>query len=375
VKYKGKLALVASYAPSLINFRGKLIEAAISDGWDVIVLAPDFDAETLEKVRRLGAKPCSYVLQRTGMNPFSDLSALWSIYKVFKHECPSVVLSYTIKPVLYASLAAYAAKTRGVYSMITGLGFSFSGAGWKQRLASKVTLILFKRALLYNQKVFFQNPDDRKLFEEKQLLQKEKSVLINGSGVDTTYFSPVPLPNQPRFLMIARLLREKGIYEYIEAARLVKQRYPDITFNLAGWVDEGSTSVKEQRLDEWINEGVIHFLGKLDDVRPALAECSVYVLPSYREGTPRTVLEAMAMGRAIITTDVPGCRETIVDGKEGLLVEAKNIEALSSAMMRVVENYALVADMGRRSRARAEEKYDVNHVNQSILKTLDAKVD
>jgi|UPI000360EB1E glycosyltransferase involved in cell wall biosynthesis len=365
-----KMILVASYAPSLINFRGKLIESAIARGWDVVVMAPDFDAAMRDALQRLGANPLTYSLQRTGMNPVLDIKSLLSLYRIFCREKPDVVLSYTIKPVIYASLAARMAGVKSVYSMITGLGFSFSGKGWKQKIVSNIVSRLFRRALEKNKRVFFQNPDDRDFFESKAFVTKGQSVIINGSGVDVNHFIVETLPTEPQFLMIARLLKEKGVYEYIEAIRQVKKIYPDITCCLAGWIDDAPTAIKKKELDAWVADGLVCFLGKLSDVRPAIAACSIYVLPSYREGTPRTVLEAMAMGRAVITTDVPGCRETVKHDDNGLLVEGKSAQALADAMIELIENQSKVIQMGASGRRIAELKYDVHRVNASILDVI-----
>jgi len=364
-----KLMLIGSYAPSLINFRGKLIEAAVNHGVQVVAMAPDLDKETFRALEDLGAEAIPYSLQRTGMNAAADLSSLFALYKIFRNEKPDIVLSYTIKPVIYASIAARMAGVKNIFSMVTGLGFSYAGEGWKQKIVSLIASTLFKFSLANNKRVFFQNPDDRDFFANKGLVAKAKSIIINGSGIDIDSFHIEPLPSSPRFLMIARLLKEKGVYEYIEAARIIKKQYPDMQFDLAGWIDDAPTAIRQQELDEWIEEGVINYLGKLSDVRPAIRACSIYVLPSYREGTPRTVLEAMAMGRAILTTDVPGCRETVVNGKNGYLVASKSSSALAQKMEWFIACDE-VHNMGMCSRQIAENKYDVRGVNKVILKGL-----
>ncbi|MAY71895.1 MAG: hypothetical protein CME82_10640 [Halomonas sp.] len=207
--------------------------------------------------------------------------------------------------------------------------------------------------------------------EEGVLLDTTAARVINGSGVDLAHFSPVAPPAQPvSFLLIARLLGDKGVREFAEAAKRIRQRHPQVRFRLAGWLDDNPDSIAEHELQAWIDDGAIDYLGRLDDVRPAIAECSVYVLPSYREGTPRTVLEAMALGRAVVTTDAPGCRETVASGVNGFLVEVKNVDALCQALQRYLEAPALIAQHGEASRARAEERYDVHRVNRSILDAM-----
>lgn len=196
---------------------------------------------------------------------------------------------------------------------------------------------------------------------------------MNGSGVDVADYALAPLPQNPSFLLIARLLGDKGVREYAQAARKVKAQYPDSIFRLVGWIDDNPDAIGQLELDEWVSSGTVEFLGKLADVRPAIADCNVYVLPSYREGTPRTVLEAMAMGRPVITTDAPGCRETVTDGDNGFLVSVMAVDELAAAMVRFIESPELVASMGERSRLVAEQKYDVHRVNEFMLGEMGIK--
>jgi len=241
----------------------------------------------------------------------------------------------------------------------------------KRRLLQAVAIQLYRYALRGNVRVFFQNPDNRRAFIERQILRDEaRTVLINGSGVDLDMFRSAPLNLNPSFLMIARLLNEKGVREYAESARRVASRNENASFCLVGWIDGGGDSIDQASLDQWVADGVIQYLGKLDDVRPAISASSVYVLPSYHEGTPRSVLEAMAMGRPIITTDVPGCRETVIDGVNGFLVPPRDPVALAAAMRRFIDDPSLIPRMGSESRRIAEEKYDVHKVNQVILDAM-----
>jgi glycosyltransferase involved in cell wall biosynthesis len=232
---------------------------------------------------------------------------------------------------------------------------------------------MYALALSRTKVVFFQNSDDAVLFHKLGLLGTQNKVcVVNGSGVDIHQyaFSPIPLGRTgpaTTFLLIARLLGDKGVREYIEAARRIKAHCPETVFRLVGWIDENPDAIREQELNDWVSEGVVEYLGRLSDVRPAIADCTVYVLPSYREGTPRTVLEAMAMGRPIITTDAPGCRETTVEGENGFLVPVKDVDKLAEVMLRFVHQPELASRMGARSRHIAEEKYDVNKVNAVML--------
>lgn len=375
-----KFLLVASYPDSLLNFRGPLIRALKAAGLTVHVAAPDIavGSSLRADLESMGLFVHDIPLRRTGTNPLHDLRTLLSLYRLMKQLNPDFVLGYTIKPVIYGTLAAILAGVPKRFALITGLGYAFQGeaaAGEKQQRGFLKALVqrLYGLALRGAHKVFFQNPDDEALFRQLGILTPSAtSVVVNGSGVDVGQYAVVPLPaasldGQMSFLLIARLLRDKGVREYVATARLVKARYPDVMFRLVGWIDENPDSIRQQELDAWVSEGVIEFLGKLSDVRPAIEDCAVYVLPSYREGTPRTVLEAMAMGRAIITTDAPGCRETVVDGDNGFLVAIKSVNELAAAMEKFIVAPELVERMGKRSRVIAESKYDVNAVNAVML--------
>jgi len=227
-------------------------------------------------------------------------------------------------------------------------------------------------ALRNNTKVFFQNPDDQELFTSMNLVSGcEQCVLINGSGVDIEYYRETPpVTERIVFLLIARLISDKGINEYVEAARRIKQDYPEVVFRLVGPFDSNPSAIPKKKIEKWHDEGVIEYLGKTRDVRPYIAESSVYVLPSYREGTPRTVLEAMSMGRPIITSDAPGCRETVIEGKNGYLVRVKDVDGLVQALERFILNPKLISMMGKESRKIAVKKYDVRKVNATILETM-----
>lgn len=370
-----RILLIASLAESLLNFRGPLIEALLRQGVDVDVAAPDLPPSSpiRQAMEARGVTVHSLPLSRTGINPLADLKVLWAMYGLMCRIRPDVLLSYTIKPVIYGTLAGWAAKVPRRFALITGLGYAFTGqvAGLRA-VVRTVAQNLYKLALRRVQKVFFQNPDDEHLFRHLGLLHANvPSVIVNGSGVDVASFAVAPLPaTAPHFLLIARLLGDKGVREFAQAAQQVKAVYPNTRFSLVGWIDENPDAISQAELDEWVQSGTLAYWGRLQDVRPAIAQCSAYVLPSYREGIPRTVLEAMAMGRAIVTTDAPGCRETVVDGDNGFLVPVKCVDGLAQAMQRFIDNPDLIARMGQRSRAIAEEKYDVHKVNAVMLREM-----
>ena len=362
--------LVASYAPSLINFRGPLIQELVSRNYKVIVCAPDIDAELTAALENLGAEVHETPMVRTGLNPLTDISYMNSLNKLIKKTRPDFVLTYTIKPNIWGGFAAALNRVASA-SMITGLGFAFTDiSSMKKRVVRKIAARLYRLSTAANEKVIFQNPDDRDDFIKAGCLAKpSKARLVNGSGVDTAHFSPAPLPDGPVFLMISRLLGNKGVREYCRAAARVKQQIPETRFLLVGYRDEGPDGIREEELLSWTDAGV-EFLGSSVDVRQEISMASIYVLPSYREGTPRSVLEAMSMGRAIITSDAPGCRETTTDGVNGYLVPVRNVDALVERMVWLAENKSKRKTMGAASRKIAVEKYDVHQVNRMLLEHL-----
>lgn len=370
-----KILVVASLAESLVNFRGSLLKAFQEKGLDVHVAAPDFSSsdETRKALESEGITTHQITMRRTGVNPLADVCCFWSLWILMLKIRPDIVFAYTIKPVIYGTLAASLAGVKNRFVLITGLGYAFTGSVVGLRSFTKtIAKMLYAIALKRAANVFFQNPDDESCFKELGLVPKNRSsFVVNGSGVDLVSFKVAPLTGDSvNFLLIARLLGDKGVREYVEAARLVRQTYPSVRFRLVGWIDSNPDAISQAELDQWVNEGTIEYLGRLKDVRGAIACCSVYVLPSYREGTPRTVLEAMAMGRPIITTDAPGCRETVIDGYNGYLVPVQSVFELERAMKRFIEDKTLVPSMGSCSRTLAEKKYDVNKVNETIISEM-----
>lgn len=366
-----KVLLIAGLAESLTNFRGPLITALLVRKMQVHVAAPDLEvgSATHAKLVSIGCQVHSISLARAGTNPLADLRTLVSLVLLMRKVRPSAVLAYTIKPVIYGMLAARITGVAKRYALITGLGYTFqtSATGQLQQLVR----YLYKLALKCADKVFFQNPDDQALFKQLGLLNNVNSVVVNGSGVDLGYYAAQPMPTSaPRFLMIGRLLGDKGVREYAQAAMQLKVKNSLVVFQLAGWIDKNPNAIAQIELDGWIKSGAIEYLGKLEDVRSALAGCNVFVLPSYREGTPRSVLEAMATGRAIITTDAPGCRETVKQGVNGFLVPIKNSQALADAMQTCIDEPKRVAQMAHSSLQIAIEKYDVNKVNKHMLSEM-----
>jgi glycosyltransferase involved in cell wall biosynthesis len=363
--------LNASFGPSLTRFRGRLIQAMVAGGHEVHVSAPDIDQELAQALRDLGAEPHIAPLARTGLSPLADLIYFRRIRRLLRQTGATLCLSYTIKPNIWASLAARSLGVRAI-SMVTGLGYAFvENPGQRHKVVQWIARRLYRAATNGNQLVIFQNPDDPTDFiDDGCLADPDKVRVVNGSGVDLGYYAVAALPEQPVFLMICRLIVAKGVHEYVAAAARVRASGRNARFLLAGPIDPGPGSVGSEELRRWQAEG-IEYLGALDDVRPAIARASVFVLPSYyREGVPRSTLEAMAMGRAIVTTDMPGCRETVVDGVNGFLVAPRDVDAVTVAMQRLIDAPELIKRMGERSSALCLSKFDVELVNREMLRHL-----
>lgn len=363
--------IVAANSRSLIANRGELIRELQARRLHVAAAVPrrDYLPETSE----LGVDVHLLEMSRTSPNPFSDLSYLLALVRLMRLTRPRVVFSYSAKPVVYGSLAARLAGVPGRYAMITGLGHAYTTDTPRTRAVRTVLNVLYRAGLSSCHRVFFQNPDDlRELTASGVLRHRERTMRTNGSGVDLTRFPTQDLPSgPPLFLFIGRLLSEKGVAEFVDAATTLRAKWPESRFVVVGPHDATLPhAVAEDDLRRWVSDGVVEFVGAVADVRPWLAECSVLVLPSYREGTPRSVLEAMSTGRAIITTDAPGCRETVVEGVNGYLVPPRSSWELAAAMERFLEQPGLAGRLGVASRQLAEEKFDVRAVNRLILETM-----
>jgi len=380
-----KIILNAGYTPSLVNFRGPLIREIIRRGYEVVCCGPEGFPEKEEEIRAMGARFRSTPVNRTGIGLAADFKYYHALKRISQQEKPDILLSYTVKPVIYGSLAAHAARVPRIFGMLTGLGYVFTGEiHWKKQILRGIVSCLLKKALSRCSGFFFQNPDDLEDIQSRNLLPSDLPIkIVNGSGVDLEHFKPEPLPDHPpaRFLLIARLLADKGVREYVAAARAIRERGFDAKFHLVGGLDSNPTAITQAELDSWCDDGMIIYHGEQDDVRPFLRDCHIYVLPSYREGTPRTVLEAMATGRAIITTDAPGCRETVKNpgpaddhgirrGANGLLIPPRDANALMTAMELLGRDAALQQQMARASRKYAGERFDVHKVNAQMLEAM-----
>lgn len=366
-----KIAVLSSHTSSLFWFRLDMMKKFIEKGHTVIALGSEPEEIWKKSFEEHNIDYRQLYVERNGMNPLKDLRTLMSLYKFMKKEKPDKIFSYQAKTVVYGSIAARMNSISEVYSLIAGLGSVFRGEGFKNKIIKAILKLEYRVACTYSKKVFFQNQDDKNMFIQNGILKEYKTIIINGSGVNLEKFKPTPLPETPSFLFIGRLIKDKGIVEYLEACKVIKTKYPKVRCLLVGPFDSNPSALKPEELNPYIEKGIIEYFGEQNDVSPFISQCSTYVLPSYHEGTPKTVLEAMAMGRAIITSDAPGCRETVIDGLNGYLVKVKDIQGLTNKMEYLISSQETCASMGRKSAEIAKEKYDVDIINHLIMQSMD----
>jgi len=361
-----RVALVINTSWNIWNFRASLVRALQAAGHEVLAIAPPDDYSARLETE-LGCRFVPILMENKGTNPVKDAALTCRFYQIYRREKPDVVLHYTIKPNIYGSIAARIAGIPSINN-VSGLGTVFI----IKNFVSKVALGLYRFAFRFPHKVFFQNGDDRQLFLDNGLVRPEITGLLPGSGVDTTRFRPAAefVRNSPFvFLMVARVLYEKGVVEYFEAAKIICAAVPGTRIQLLGGLDEaGGVGVPRATFEEWLQTGDIEYLGRSDDVAPYLHRADCVVLPSYREGTPKTLLEAAAVGKPLVTTDVPGCRETVVDGRNGYLCQVRSGEDLAAKMLQVLRlSDADLQGMGQNSRYLAETKFDEKLVLNEYL--------
>jgi len=366
-----KIVVIGTLPSSLYNFRGQLLKQLRGLRLKVSALASEATSSDIGAVESLGANYINYPVCRSGLSPIQDFKTFFSLRSIFLLQKPDVILAYTIKPIIWGGLAARAVPRCHFYALVTGLGFAFQKGNWKKNLLVKLVAFLYKISLKKAQKVIFQNPDNQQVFIDLGIVPKCRTCVVNGSGVDIKHFEVKPLPSIPKFLLIARLLGDKGIREYVKAANIIKQHYPQAVFQLVGPEDPSPDGISLQELAKLNNDSSVDYFGATKDVRPYIEGCSIFVLPSYHEGLPRTVLEAMATGRPILTTDVPGCRETVINGENGWLVEKANVEQLAEKMIWFIENPKEWQRMAEASRSMVEDKFDVHKVNKELMNIME----
>ena len=375
-----KIVMIGTTASSILGFRKSLIEELIIKGHKVYAFAMDYSNSQRRLLKSLGVIPVDYVLCRSGLNVLTDLKTMFQLKAKLKVIRPDIVLSYFVKPAIYGTVAARLEGVPMRIAMLEGLGYahtaSQNGYGFKKRILQIVQGILFTVSFKFATKVIFLNPDDPSDLSKMALFSKSKVEVVGGIGLellDCPYSKP-DMSNPIRFIFVARLLAEKGIYQLLNAIKLVQEKYPSTELVILGDLDEDNpASLTKKDLDDLIKQGKIIYPGQVANVNEWLRGSHIFVLPSHREGVPRSTQEAMATGLPIITTDVPGCRETVVDGKNGFLVPAFDVDILSEKMIWFIQNPERIESMGFASRCIAEEKFDVHKVNAKMLKIMGIK--
>lgn len=368
-----KFMMITTYATPT-NMRRELLEAVAARGHEIVVVAPTPSGVMAGPMRELGGTYVEWNVSRTAMNPRADLAAAKSLYAAVRQHRPDVVLIYQIKAVLLAPVVAKLAGVRHVVVLVNGLGSVFDDQGYGLTRQARVARLLYGLSLRSANTVVFHNHDDPKLLERMRILRPNlERQVVPGSGVDTQKLRPVPTTSfSPTFTLIGRLLVSKGVRDFVAAARTIKARYPHAIFRLAGQIEASNhpDRIPEAEVEGWVRTGTVDYCGFTSDIQALLATTTVFVLPSYREGLPRTSIEALAMGLPVVTTDVPGCRDTVEDGVNGFLVPARDAAALANRIERYITAPDLVTTHGRASRKRALALFDIDLVNQLMLDAL-----
>ena len=371
-----KVAVCTAGTKSLKWFRLDMMRAFLDAGCEVVAMGDEPEASWAGYFTDRGIRYRSFFVERNGTNPVKDLRTLRDLERIFGEEHPDKVFVYHAKANIYGTIAAKRAGVPEVYAMVGGLGSVFSAPGPRAAAVRCVLTAEYRYALKRVDRVFFQNGEDVGLFERLRVVDRSKVVMVRGSGVNVEHFAQKPLPDKPSFLFVGRLVKGKGIREYLEAARIVKQNHPEVSFAVVGPFDTNPTSIAPQELQVYVDDGTVVYHGEQEDVRPFLEACSVFVLPSYYgEGTPKAALEAMATGRPLIVADAVGCREVVEQGANGFLVKPRNVIGLANAMEKFAAGSKVTLEMATASRAMAEELFDVRKVNRLICETMSLAID
>lgn len=373
-----KVVIIGTVASSFYGFRADLIKALLAKSYTIYAFTSEYTKRELRLIESLGAIPVTYELNRGGINAIADIKSTYELSKKIKEIAPDIVFSYFSKPVIFGTLAAKLAKVPKVIGMLEGLGYAFTaqpeGLSKKAQLIKNIQVLLYKIALPQLDNIIFLNPDDSKDLLETYHIKVKQVDVLGGIGLDLDEYhhQPIKTIDSPiSFLFIGRMLKEKGIHDFIAAAKIVKQGYPDVQFTVLGAIDSSNPGALQQsELDRLISLNIINYPGQVDNVQKWISASYVFVLPSYREGVPRSTQEAMAVGRAVITTDVPGCRETVIDGVNGFLVEKWNPQALAEKMIYFIENPEEIKKMGYESYKIAQDKFDADKVNKRLIDML-----
>ncbi|UJS16853.1 MAG: glycosyltransferase family 4 protein [Candidatus Jettenia sp.] len=359
-----KALFIANTGFALFNYRLQLMKFLSNQGWSVVAIAND-EADYVNKFSNIGIRFININIDHKGKNPIADVALIWRLKSLYDQESPSLVHHFTIKPVIFGSLAAKWAKVPAIINSITGLGYVFN----KRGLLMRTSMMLYKFALSGRPRVIFQNNDDYQLFISNNLIKKTNAEVILGSGVNTKVFYPNTIKRSDanlQFLLVSRMLWSKGISEYVSAAERVKKQYPETKFILAGGASGGGAKGNPDAIPEkWLNEvnarGIAKWIGRIpfEDVMILLDNSDVVVLPSYYpEGVPRSLIEAAAKGKPIITTNTPGCNEVVLEGVNGFFSSPKDVESLANCMLNFIREPELINKMGIESRKRAVDIFD-----------------
>ena len=378
MKPNKNVIIIGTVASSILGFRVNLIKALLEQQYSVYAFVSEYSQDELNNIAALGVIPITYESNRGGTNPLADAKATYALFKKIKEIAPDLVFSYFSKPVIFGTLAAKLAKVPRVIGMLEGLGYAFTeqpeGLSKKAQLIKSIQVLLYKIALTQLDNIIFLNPDDPKDLLEAYHIKVKHVDILGGIGLDLDDYNyqPIETIDSPiNFLFIGRMLKEKGIHDFTAAAKIVKQSYPNVQFTVLGAIDSSNPGALQQsELDKLVSLNIINYPGQVDNVQKWIAASHVFVLPSYREGVPRSTQEAMAIGRAVITTDVPGCRETVVDGVNGFLVEKWNPQALAEKMIYFIEYPEQIKKMGYESYNIAQDKFDAYEVNKRLINML-----
>ena len=364
------VAVVAADGDSLVNFRGPLVRYLAGQGNRVVCVSIEPPEEMRAPIAALGAEYAQVAGSRVGIGVGDGLKMIRDYRRLFLEWKPDICFFYMNKPTAFGSVAAALSRVGHYSVLVNGMENAFYRTGLKDFVVRCVMSSAYRFAAKRADCVFFQNRDDLAYFRSHRLLSRGNAMVVGGSGVDMSHYAGTPVPEEPVFLMVARLLWSKGIREFLEAAAIVKRECPAAKILLVGGIDHNDESLTQAELDEQIRCSEIEYCGHTDDVRPYLNRCSVFVLPSYHEGLPRSVIEAMSVGRAIITTDVPGCRETVEDGKNGYIVPVRDGKALAEKMLALAGDPALREAMGAESRRMCAEQFEVGKVNEAMYSAM-----
>lgn len=368
-----KIIVISSLSMSLVNFRFDLLKYLVEKGYEVVALGPDNDDETIEILNSIGVRFRTYTLERTGFNPIKDIKTVKHLRNIYKKEKPDYILPYTVKPVIYSNLAKIGLPIKSL-NWITGLGFyGLESKSLKDKISKSIMTALYKLSFKKADIIVFQNNDDIDFFKEKGILKQNKYTITPGSGININkYIYSTPPTDTVSFIFVGRLIEAKGIRVFIKAAEDLKNKYKNIEFIVVGGLDEQNpNAIQKDEIDVLMQNGIVNYVGHVNNVIDYVKDSSVFVLPSmYREGVPRSILEALSLGRAIITTDNVGCRETVIKDYNGILIEKNNASDLIQAMEFFYHNKEAIIEYGINSRQLAKDKFDVTIVNKIMIDSL-----